>query len=36
MDMTGIDLLTVTNGKITAIRLFSEDQPGEDQFWGTP
>ena len=36
MDMMGIDLLTVTNGKITAIRLFSEDQPGEDQFWGTP
>lgn len=36
MDMTGIDLLTVTNGKITAVRLFSEDQLGEDQFWGTP
>lgn len=36
MDMMGIDLLTVTNGKITAVRLFSEDQPGEDQFWGTP
>ena len=35
-DMTGIVLLTVKNGKITAIRLFSEDQPGEDQFWGTP
>ena len=36
MDMTGIDLLTVTNGKITTVRLFSEDQPGEDRFWGTP
>ena len=36
MDMMGIDLLTVTNRKITAVRLFSEDQPGEDRFWGTP
>ena len=36
MDMAGIDLVTVTNGKITAIMLFSEDQSSEDQFWGTP
>ena len=36
MDMAGINLATVPNGKITAIILFSGDQSSEDQFWGTP
>ena len=35
MDMAGIDLLTVRGGKIVEVRLFSEDQPAEDLFWGT-
>lgn len=34
MDMTGIDLLTVREGKIVEVRLFSEDAPAEDAFWG--
>jgi ketosteroid isomerase-like protein len=34
MDMTGIDLLTVTDGAIIAVHLFSEDGPAEDRFWG--
>ena len=34
MDMAGIDLLTVRDGKIVEVRLFSEDGPTEDVFWG--
>ncbi|WP_338145556.1 nuclear transport factor 2 family protein [Cryobacterium lactosi] len=34
MDMAGIDLLTVRDGKIVEVRLFSEDGHGEDLFWG--
>jgi ketosteroid isomerase-like protein len=35
MDMTGIDLLTVSGGSIAAVKLFSEDGAAEDDFWGT-
>ncbi|QOD42665.1 nuclear transport factor 2 family protein [Clavibacter zhangzhiyongii] len=35
MDMSGIDLLTVRGGRIVEVRLFSEDGPAEDAFWGT-
>lgn len=35
LDMSGLDLLTVTDGLITEVRLFSEDGPAEDAFWGT-
>lgn len=34
MDMAGIDLLTVRNGKIVEMHLFSEDGSTEDAFWG--
>lgn len=34
MDMTGVDLLTVGDGKIVEVHLFSEDGPAEDAFWG--
>jgi len=34
MDMGGIDLLTVREGRIVEIHLFSEDSPAEDTFWG--
>ncbi|MEV4777186.1 nuclear transport factor 2 family protein [Microbacterium sp. LWH12-1.2] len=34
MDMAGVDLLTVRNGKIIAVHLFSEDATSEDAFWG--
>jgi len=34
MDMAGVDLLTVRDGKITEVHLFSEDAPSEDAFWG--
>lgn len=34
MDMTGIDLLTIADGAIAAVHLFSEDGPAEDRFWG--
>lgn len=34
MDMTGIDLLTVEEGRIVRIDLFSADQAAEDAFWG--
>jgi ketosteroid isomerase-like protein len=34
MDMSGVDLLTVRNGKIVEVRLFSEDGRAEDRFWG--
>lgn len=36
MDMSGVDLLTVRNGKIAEVHLFSEDGPAEDAFWGHP
>ncbi len=36
MDMSGVDLLTVRNGRIVAVHLFSEDGPAEDTFWGHP
>ena len=36
MDMAGVDLLTVRDGKIVEVHLFSEDGPGEDAFWGQP
>jgi ketosteroid isomerase-like protein len=35
MDMAGVDLLTVRDGKIVEVHLFSEDGPGEDAFWGS-
>lgn len=34
MDMPGVDLLTVRDGKIVEVRLFSADGPAEDAFWG--
>jgi ketosteroid isomerase-like protein len=34
MDMTGIDLLTISGGTIAAVHLFSEDGAAEDRFWG--
>lgn len=34
IDMTGIDLFEVTEGKITGVWLFSDDQEVEDKFWG--
>ncbi|HSF97502.1 MAG TPA: nuclear transport factor 2 family protein [Ornithinibacter sp.] len=34
MDMAGVDLLTVRDGKITEVHLFSEDGAAEDAFWG--
>ena len=34
MDMGGVDLLTVREGKIVEVHLFSEDAPAEDAFWG--
>lgn len=34
MDMAGIDLFKVENGKITEVWLFSDDQEAEDTFWG--
>lgn len=33
LDMTGIDLFEVKEGKITQVWLFSEDQQKEDAFW---
>lgn len=36
MDMSGVDLLTVRNGNIVEVHLFSEDGPAEDAFWGHP
>jgi ketosteroid isomerase-like protein len=36
MDMAGVDLLTVRDGKIVDVHLFSEDGPAEDEFWGRP
>jgi uncharacterized protein len=34
MDMTGVDLLTIADGAIAAVHLFSEDGDAEDRFWG--
>lgn len=34
MDMGGVDLLTVRDGRIVAVHLFSEDGAAEDAFWG--
>lgn len=34
MDMAGIDMLTVRDGKIVEVHLFSEDAAAEDAFWG--
>lgn len=34
MDMAGVDLLTIRDGKIVAVHLFSEDGAAEDAFWG--
>ena len=34
MDMAGVDLLTVRDGKIVEVHLFSEDGAAEDDFWG--
>lgn len=34
MDMSGIDLLTVRDGKIVEVHLFSEDAASENTFWG--
>lgn len=36
MDMAGVDLLTVRDGKIVEVHLFSEDGAAEDEFWGHP
>jgi len=34
MDLTGLDLHRVTDGRITEVWLFGHDQPAEDAFWG--
>lgn len=34
LDMAGVDLLTVQDGLITQVHLFSEDGAAEDRFWG--
>ncbi|WP_066905906.1 nuclear transport factor 2 family protein [Millisia brevis] len=34
MDMAGVDLLTIEDGRIVEVHLFSEDGPAEDAFWG--
>ena len=34
MNMSGVDLLTVRDGKIVSVHLFSEDAASEDAFWG--
>jgi hypothetical protein len=34
IDMTGIDLFEVIEGKITGVWLFSDNQEVEDTFWG--
>lgn len=34
MDMAGVDLLTIRDGKIVEVHLFSEDGIAEDEFWG--
>lgn len=34
LDAAGVDLLTVREGRIVRVALFSADGPGEDRFWG--
>lgn len=34
MDMAGVDLLTIRDGSIVEVHLFSEDGAAEDEFWG--
>ncbi|WP_440881465.1 nuclear transport factor 2 family protein [Tenacibaculum sp. C7A-26P2] len=34
IDMAGIDLFKVVDGKVTEVWLFSDDQVVEDNFWG--
>ena len=34
VDMKGSDLFRLENGKIVEVWLFSENQTGEDKFWG--
>ncbi|MFI6578398.1 nuclear transport factor 2 family protein [Nocardiopsis sp. NPDC050513] len=34
MSMDGVDLLRITDGKITEVWLFSADPAAEDAFWG--
>lgn len=34
IDMRGVDLFEVKDGKITGVWLFSDDQGLEDEFWG--
>ena len=34
MDMSGVDLLTIRDGRIVEVSLFSADGPAEDAFWG--
>jgi ketosteroid isomerase-like protein len=34
MNMAGVDLLTLRDGKIAEVHLFSEDGAAEDTFWG--
>jgi uncharacterized protein len=36
MDMAGVDLLTVRDGSIVEVHLFSADEAAEDDFWGRP
>lgn len=36
MDMAGVDLLTIRDGRIAEVHLFSEDGAAEDEFWGRP
>jgi uncharacterized protein len=33
IDMTGVDLFEVKEGRITQVWLFSDDQQKEDEFW---
>ena len=33
IDMTGVDLFEVKEGRITQVWLFSDDQQEEDEFW---
>lgn len=34
IDMTGVDLFEVSEGKIRGVWLFSDDQEAENKFWG--
>ena len=34
IDMTGVDLFEVSDGKIKRVWLFSDDQEAENKFWG--